>query len=71
MGLGEVEDVIEVVMDGFQLGQAVAEPSGGSGNRVGPSGSPGGLEMVEVVLELREQGVRPTWETGGSDMGDL
>ncbi|KAG5542537.1 hypothetical protein RHGRI_022171 [Rhododendron griersonianum] len=67
LGLGEEEDVVEVVVDGFEAGQAVAEPRRGSGIGCGSGGGPG-FEMVEVVLELIDQGVRSTWETGGSEV---
>ncbi|GMP44520.1 hypothetical protein CsSME_00013423 [Camellia sinensis var. sinensis] len=59
-----MEEVVEVVLDGFEAGQAVAEPGRGSG--VG-FGSPGFEEGV-VVLEEGDQGMRSAGETGGSDV---
>lgn len=64
MGLRELKNVVEVVIDVFETAQAVAEPSRSSGVGLG---SPG-LELADPILEVGDQGVRSAWKTDGPDV---
>ena len=64
LSLREVENVVEMVVDGFEAVQAVAYPGGGSGIQTERPG----FEIGDLVLELENQGVRSTGETDGTDV---
>lgn len=53
-----------MVVDSFEMVQAVADPGGGTG--IGIEGP--GIEIGDLVLELENQGVRSGGKTDGTDV---
>lgn len=59
VGLGELEEVVEGVVEALELGQAGAEPGGGAAVGVCLPG----LEGLDLVFELGDGRMRSAGET--------
>lgn len=64
MSLREIEKIVEMIVEDLEVVQAVANPGGGS--RIGIERP--GFEIGDVVLELRNQGMRSAGKTDGTDV---
>ena len=64
LSLREIENVVEMVVYGFEAVQAVADPGGGTGLGTERPGT----EIGDLVLELENQGVGSGGKTDGTDV---